>query len=339
LLKNKLFIGLFFVFIFSFITGCVNNAQFGAPEPEKGFTGVVISPGSCFFDGTTNQAITSGNTLPNAQVNFYGAESGTLEISTITSPDGAFEIDNPVSSAYIIYAFREYPQGSGQFVVLKKAVINLSPSERINIGEINSYTTAQVIIWEQANLLYSNNFTLFDPQNLSWSFNPSGLMLSVGDIPNLVPTTKLIDAVDKALLECRDPQKDSNVIKYAKEIVRAQFGAPDIEPISVPIVVTPTPCVAPLPDVRFTVRVDGFIVTFTNLTKNASRYEWDYGDGNQSSTSRSSHSHIYRTPGSYLVTLTAYNECNDSVTMAQFVDNVGMGSNIENNPESGSISY
>jgi len=316
LLKNKLFIGLFFVFIFSFITGCVNNAQFGAPEPEKGFTGVVISPGSCFFDGTTNQAITSGNTLLNVQVYFYSGQSGTFEASTTASPYGVFEIDNPVSSAYIIYAFREYPQGSGQFVVLKKAVINLSPSERINIGEINSYTTAQVIIWEQANLLYSNNFTLFDPQNSSWSFNPSDLILSVEDIPNLVPTTKLIDAVDKALLECRDPQKDSNVIKYAKEIVRAQFGAPDIEPISVPIVVTPTPCVAPLPDVKFTKTVNGLDVTFINLTTGAISYLWNYGDGNTSYIMDQQHTHHYSTAGSYLVSLTAFNVCGQSVTMA-----------------------
>ena len=341
MLKNRIYIALLFVFIFALISGCMNTAQFGAINTEKGLTGLVVTPGQCFTDAISNLVITNGNPFPNAQVYFYNAESGGFETTVVTSPDGVFKFENPSSSEYVIYAFREYPAGSGQFVVLKKAVIDVFPSEIANIGEINSYTTAQVIIWEQVNLLYGNNFTPFNPQNPTWSFNPADLILPVNDIPELIPSARLLSAVEKALEECRDPQNDSTVVKYAKEIAQAQFGAPDPEPIpiSVPIVATPTPCVAPLPDVRFTVKVEGFIVTFTNLTENASRYEWDYGDGKRSSISRPSHSHIYRTPGSYLVTLTAYNECGDSMTMAQRVDNVGGIGNILDTSNGGSISF
>ena len=337
--KNIIYMGLLVVIIIILISGCMNMAQFGAINNEKVLKGLVVTPGQCFNDVISNPLISNGNPLPHAQIYFYSGESGTLESSTITSPDGSFEVKNPLSSGYIIYAFREYPESSSQFVVLKKAVIDVTPSGKTEIGEINSYTTAQVIIWEQANLLNGQNFTSFNPQNPSWNFTPADLILPVSDVPNLVPTQKLLNAVEKALQECRDPQKDSTVIKYAKEIVKAQFGSPEPTPQPTPVIIYPTPCVAPLPDVRFSLTVDGFTVTFKNLSTNASRYVWDYGDGKKSITLASSHSHTYEAAGSYLVTLTAYNICGQSISTAQMVDNVGGIDNSGNTSEGTGINY
>ena len=53
------------------------------------------------------------------------------------------------------------------------------------------------------------------------------------------------------------------------------------------------------------------LVTFTNSSTNASRYEWDFGNG-QSSTIASPTA-VYSTVGSYTVKMTAYNEENKPV--------------------------
>ncbi len=327
--------GLLAVFLVTLITGCVNNAQFGAIDNKKGLKGLVVTPGQCFSDAISNSEITTGNPLPNAKVYFYGSESGCLDLFSTTSSDGVIKVDILTSSGYVIYVFREYPEGSGQFIILKKAIIDNSSQGINSLGEINTYTTAQVIIWEQVNLLFGEDFTPFDPLDQSWGFIPANLILSVSDIDSLVPNLKLLNSVEAALQECRDPQKDNTVIKYAKEIAKAQFGAPEPSPQPTQFIIYPTPCLAPLPDVRFTLTVNGLTVTFKNLSTNATHYLWDYGDGSKSATSAPSHSHTYKVAGSYLVTLTAYNVCGKSISTAQMVDNIG----AENNSEGMGISY
>ncbi len=50
----------------------------------------------------------------------------------------------------------------------------------------------------------------------------------------------------------------------------------------------------------------GDIISFSNCSSDATHYGWDFGDGNK--TNEISPSHTYESPGSYSVTLTAYNK-------------------------------
>lgn len=56
----------------------------------------------------------------------------------------------------------------------------------------------------------------------------------------------------------------------------------------------------------FSYVADGFVVNFTNFSREANEYEWDFGDGAEGST-RKNPSHIFTSKGDYLVTLTAKN--------------------------------
>lgn len=58
-------------------------------------------------------------------------------------------------------------------------------------------------------------------------------------------------------------------------------------------------------------------VTFNNCSKHAESYEWNFGDG--SSAVGSSASHIYTSPGTFTVTLTALGEEKDDQTSQQIV--------------------
>lgn len=55
---------------------------------------------------------------------------------------------------------------------------------------------------------------------------------------------------------------------------------------------------------NFTQSITGSTVNFTNTTTNGNFYSWNFGDGNTST--QTSPSHIYSSPGTYTVTLKAY---------------------------------
>lgn len=65
------------------------------------------------------------------------------------------------------------------------------------------------------------------------------------------------------------------------------------------------------PDASFTADVQSgtvpLAVTFTNSSTQADSYLWDYGDGTQGTTTAVTHTHLYTTPGSFTVSLTATN--------------------------------
>lgn len=69
-----------------------------------------------------------------------------------------------------------------------------------------------------------------------------------------------------------------------------------------------------------------FTANFTNSSVGSTSYNWDFGDGNSSSSA--SPTHVYASGGEYFVCLTAYNLCGDST---QFCDSVSIAgnSNIE----------
>jgi PKD repeat protein len=68
---------------------------------------------------------------------------------------------------------------------------------------------------------------------------------------------------------------------------------------------------AGMPEADFAYGVDGMNVSFANFTQNATHYVWHFGDGNVSE--ETSPTHEYEHPGTYLVQLTADNECSAHV--------------------------
>ena len=69
---------------------------------------------------------------------------------------------------------------------------------------------------------------------------------------------------------------------------------------------TPTPAPTPAPKppvVAFTFTVNGLTADFTNRTKNATSWQWSFGDG--SSSTQRNPTHTYDTPGTYSVRLEA----------------------------------
>lgn len=58
-------------------------------------------------------------------------------------------------------------------------------------------------------------------------------------------------------------------------------------------------------------------VTFTNASRNATEYNWDFGDGNKSTAKDPTHR--YTTRGSYLVNLTVKNGLNQFNTVTKTI--------------------
>ncbi|WP_317127697.1 PKD domain-containing protein [Marinoscillum furvescens] len=74
----------------------------------------------------------------------------------------------------------------------------------------------------------------------------------------------------------------------------------------------------PIASFQFEVSTDNFLeVTFSNFSKNATSYAWDFGDGNTSE--EESPVHTFETVGTYEVTLTASNEAGVSATKTNTV--------------------
>ena len=65
------------------------------------------------------------------------------------------------------------------------------------------------------------------------------------------------------------------------------------------------------PKARFTYAVDGLVVTFTNASKDAQTYAWDFGDGSEISAEENP-VHTYAAAGNYTVVLTAKNAAGEN---------------------------
>ncbi len=72
--------------------------------------------------------------------------------------------------------------------------------------------------------------------------------------------------------------------------------------------------------------INGFDVTFTNETKGASTYNWDFGDG--ASSTDESPTHTYAAKGKYVPTLTA-TASNGSSADASTVLFISKGSSVK----------
>jgi hypothetical protein len=229
------------------VTGCLPTGNSFQKSTIQDFVnGRAVLPKVCFIDGEINPDILDGVAFPLATSLLYGGNSGVLNQQGETDKSGRFVLTKGNENSYVLYVIREYPNlGTNNFVVVKKG-INQSILMGDDVGEVNYYTTAQVIIWEQVNDLLVESFNPFDARNLPWSFIANDLVLPVSDIPNLIPTNQLLNLVKVALENCRDPQGDPQVIAEARRIARNDFGSPGGS--SSGTVVIPTPFIAPTPN-------------------------------------------------------------------------------------------
>jgi PKD repeat protein len=62
-----------------------------------------------------------------------------------------------------------------------------------------------------------------------------------------------------------------------------------------------------MPEAEFEYETEELTASFTNFTQNATHYVWEFGDGNTSTEANPTH--IYAQPGTYMVELTADNNC------------------------------
>ncbi|MFN0174918.1 MAG: PKD domain-containing protein [Saprospiraceae bacterium] len=75
---------------------------------------------------------------------------------------------------------------------------------------------------------------------------------------------------------------------------------------------TATLNILPLPTVGFTITMNGATATFNNLSTNANSFFWTFGDGATSSLTNPAHT--YTTEGNFIVTLSAWNQCDTMVS-------------------------
>ncbi len=76
----------------------------------------------------------------------------------------------------------------------------------------------------------------------------------------------------------------------------------------------------------FSYVADGYKVNFTNFSRNSTEYTWDFGDGSGEMSSKKAPTHIFKSKGDFLVSLTAKTGSQTSV----FIDTVSVtGPNIK----------
>jgi len=72
----------------------------------------------------------------------------------------------------------------------------------------------------------------------------------------------------------------------------------------------------PVASFQYEISEDNFLeVIFQNFSQNATSYAWSFGDG--ATSTEENPTHIYAEPGTYEVSLTAYNEAEESHTYSQ----------------------
>ncbi|MCS7241295.1 MAG: carboxypeptidase-like regulatory domain-containing protein [Candidatus Caldatribacterium sp.] len=219
-MKKIVLCGSVVAIILFLFAGCSQGPGVKVPLEIRG---VVVNPeGTCYLDFEPNPAISEGLPLPNATVTIIGDQGS--RVTTTTDGQGVFSFWGYAGEAYVLYAAKDA-------IRVKRGVAPLTVSQ--DVGEANSFTTAQVIIWEVANELYPG-------------------ALAIKDIPTIDPGEELPEKVRAALAECQDAQKDAEVRAFAERIVNVLFGAPgvvdvpegDTTPSETP---TPTPGETPTP--------------------------------------------------------------------------------------------
>lgn len=114
-----------------------------------------------------------------------------------------------------------------------------------------------------------------------------------------------------------------NTLQTTPEITTNQAGAYIITVTSSCGIATDTIVVnnIPLPSATFTSVISFYTASFTYTGSGATSWHWDFGDGGTDTLQNPYH--IYANNGSYIVTLTTYNDCGDSaVIQNQVIINV-----------------
>lgn len=76
----------------------------------------------------------------------------------------------------------------------------------------------------------------------------------------------------------------------------------------------------------FSYVADGYKVNFTNFSRNSTEYSWDFGDGSGEKSNKKAPTHIFKSKGDFLVSLTTKNASGSST----FIDTVSvLGPNIK----------
>jgi len=184
------------------VVGCLPGAQFGAPG-VTGIRGKVAMPGNnCYTLSCASPQVSEGNVpAPQAKVRLEGEGGQVLE--TQTDDCGNYEVSGASDSCYVLYA--DVPGGTAR---VKKGII-VESGKTNDAGEANYYTTAQIIVYEVAKQLYPG-------------------LVKCSDIPNfdLTRYPEFVEAVRRVLARCEDAQKDGSVLRWARRIAAAYFGAP-----------------------------------------------------------------------------------------------------------------
>lgn len=301
--------------LFLFVSGCFAPAQFGAPG-RTGIKGVVVMPeNTCYVYECTNPQVSEGEPGALAEIELR-KEDGSVVARVQADACGRYEINNLTDSCYILYA--QVPGGNA---VVKKVIYPLTSGIVNDVGEANYYTTAQVIIYEVAEKKYPDQ-------------------VQCSDVPGFNPPPGLLNAVKRALAECRDAQKDPKVMEIVSGIVENCFGSPPLvcptfpvsetTPTPTPIPTpTPTPTPEPTPtpgcpdgySINVSLEADKYAgnapleVTFTASSAQSGgsypvTYYWDLdNDGEYDDGTGNPKTHTFDTPGTYLVWVKAVTEC------------------------------
>ena len=272
--KRFVFLLLSIITMVSFVSGCIGGGQFGAPTTDSKVTikGVVALPeNTCFIGVCQNPAIQYEVPFPEASIVLVD-ENGQ-ELDGQTNCAGEYQISGLSGDGYVLYATR------GD-VRVKKAIAPVTDDG----GEANYFTTAQVIIWEVVN-----------------AENPGAIKIK--DIPTAIPLNiipeDIFQVVKVALANCKDAQKDQDVIRLVKDFAAANFGTPCVVPCIQPTSAPIPGCRDDAPYAEFgiskVVRLsnDDYKVYFTvPNTVDGNKFNWDFGDG-QTSNQRNPLSHTY----------------------------------------------
>jgi len=165
-----------------FLGGCLQGPSFGTPG-RCGVEGRVVLP-SCEAVSLGEGVVLAYNERGEVFQGFLGE-------------NGEFSIPSFSGSSCLVYVRWKNVQLAGGFYPLQKDALN-------DLGEITTYTTAQVLIYEAAHRLY--------PQ-----------AVYIRDIPHFLPPESFVDLVGEAIRSCRDPFSSPEVLREAQRLVEVWF--------------------------------------------------------------------------------------------------------------------
>ncbi len=177
---KALFVALIFVGMILW-AGCANG-PFGGTNDMRANTSL---PDECFPDGCS---VSGMAVLPHAQVTLE-SESGKIW-HTDTDCRGEWFMESLPAGAYLVAIRRDA-------VTLRQVIV----LPRYEPKQANAFTTCQVLIYTHVEKLYPGTFLLED-------------VLKIENIP-----PELIEKVENALRNCRDPFIDPLVLTGVAELV------------------------------------------------------------------------------------------------------------------------